>query len=183
MEIVEILRAANEAVQEADLPAELKPVAFQSAIDLIAAGAGSATSDGAHSRNEETSTTLGRIASKLNLPLEVVQDVYFDDGDDVGIGVASSALPSRKAAATKQLARLVAVGQQAGGLAEWTPVDQIRRVCVDFGRHDDSNFAATIQEMGDEFQIRGSRRQREVRVKRPALERAADLIQQLAGHN
>jgi hypothetical protein len=178
--LTNILAEAAKVVDEAGVPEDLRAAAFQAAVQaLTAEGEGSGDPSGA--TPQATEGPLASIAATLGLELPLVADVYFEDGDRLGIGVAASKLERGKSAGARQLALLVAAGRQAGGYEEWTPSSEIRHVCDDFGRFDSSNFASTLADMGDVFQIRGSRQQREVRLKRPGLEAAGQLIRKLGG--
>lgn len=123
---------------------------------------------------------LAAIAHRLSLPIEDVRDVYNISGDgEIEIIVASGKLPPGDAPATKELALLVAAGRQSVG-EEWTPFGEIRVVCDIYGRLDSSNFATTIREMEDVFNMRSpTPRKREVRINRPGWERAAALVSRL----
>ena len=186
MDVVEVLKKAAEAVEAANVPAELRASAFEKAVDLYSGSAGSAVPMNVESQTSPALATsddpLARICARLNLSAEVVEDVFFvDDEGEIGVGVASSAIDARKAGGTKELALLRAGSRQLSGQEDWTSFDRIRALVTDYGRYDDSNFATTIQEMGDHFQIRGSRRNREVRLKRPGIEALARLVSRLAG--
>lgn len=189
MEVSEILAAAQEALDEAGLREELHVAGFEKAVDLIAyqrvsVPPGSPKPEGGEAIPPDATATpsLAAIATRLGISLEAVTDIYFEDGQELGIGLSTSQLDRAKATATKQLALLLAAGRQGGGYdEEWTPLEKIRTVCADFGKLDDSNFASTIHEMGQMFQIRGSRRKREVKVKRPGFEEAGRLARVFAG--
>ena len=184
MDIADILRRALEAVEDADVPEPLANTAFGKAIDLYASGSSGPHSIGngvtpALPARSEKDGRLNQIGAALGVPAEAVGDLYFEDGEQLGIGAASSSIDSKKAGGTKELALLVTAGRQCGGWEEWTSADVIRAVCAEYGRYDDSNFAATLQEMGDWFQVRGSRRSREFRLKRPGIEAAARLVRRI----
>ncbi len=185
MDVEEILKKAADAVEAAKIPEELRSKAFEKAIDLYAGAERSSVPAGGTETAAAASLAddpIGCICSRLNLSPDIVGDVFFvDDQGEVGVGVASSAIDSRKAGGTKELALLRAGSRQLSGQEEWTSFDRIRALVTDYGRYDDSNFATTIQEMGDHFQIRGGRRSREVRLKRPGIEALAKLVSRLAG--
>lgn len=128
-------------------------------------------------------SAMSLIAGKLNLPTDRVGEVYFLDGEELGLSVSSSTLATSKTEATRQIAVLIAAGRQAAGLEEsgWTGAATIRSVCDHYGKFDTVNFGTTLKNMDDVFQIKGSGQNREVRVKVPGYERAAALIDQLTG--
>ena len=185
-EIQEILKEAETILTEAGIAAELQAVAFSKVVDvLLGAGIEQASpAPGRVTRANGLAATSGgplaSIAARMGLSIEEVEEVFFLDGDQLGIGLPSTRLDPGKAGGTKQLALLVAAGRQAGGFdEEWTASSEIRRWCHEFGRFDSSNYSTTLLELGDVFQFRGSRLQREVKVRRLGFERAAELIRRL----
>jgi hypothetical protein len=192
MEVREVLVAALKAVDDAKLPPELQAVAFGKAVDLVAARAGSPVPQMQpvrrdHAAGEQPaaeSSPLDRIAARLKLEVEVVQDVYhYDDERGLQIVVSPRKLEKQLGGAAKQLALLVAAGRQASGLedGEWTDIAEIREVCQEYKKLDPSNFAAHIKSMKDEFNLRGSGQKRLVKVTRPGWDAARELVEKLAG--
>jgi hypothetical protein len=123
--------------------------------------------------------SLAAIAKRLGLDPELVGEIYYIDGDRLGLAVASSKLDGKKAASTQQIALLVAAGRQAGGWEEWTDVSLVREAARDYSRFDQANFASTIKRMGDVFSFRGRARALELRLTRPGYEQAANLVRKL----
>lgn len=178
MELPERLKKAAAIVEEAELPPEFRAAAFQKVLEELPPAT---EGERAPSETRRPKMRLLAIAQRIEVPLEEVEEVYFEEGEDLGIAVASSRIDPSKAGGTKQLALLVAGGRQAAGLDdEWTPSSEIRRWCHEFGRFDNANFAGALLEMQDLFQTRGSGRSREVKLRRVAFERLAALVRRLA---
>jgi hypothetical protein len=186
----DILIAAHRAVEEADLPPELKEVAFAKAVDLLAARAGLAVSPSAPvaevSLAAEAAGTadksLERIAAKLKLDGDGVGETFHIDGDDLKLSLAASRFAQQDTKATREIALLVAAGRQAGGWdAAWTPTTTIRQVCDDYGKLDEGNFAKTINGMDEVFSYSGGSRDKRVKVNRKGYEEATALIRKLTG--
>jgi hypothetical protein len=190
MTLKDILAEALRAVEEAEIPGELREIAFAKAIDLAADPQPVRARAAGASHRQQVQEALGddadglqRIASKLKLDREVVSHVYYISSDAKGLEVVVSPtrLPSRFGPAIKELALLVAAGRQAAGIdAEWTAAEEIRKVCEHFKRNDPSNFATYIKQMEDVFSIRGTAYKREVRMTMPAWEQATALVARLA---
>jgi hypothetical protein len=188
MELKDVLAEALRAVNDAEIPPELREIAFAKAIDLAAAPQ-SARAGGPAVRKPQLQEELGgdadalqRIASKLKLDREVVSQVYYvnPDGKSLEVVISPSRLPTKFGTAIKELALLVAAGRQAAGIdAEWTAADEVRRVCEHFKRNDPSNFATYIKQMEDVFSMRGTAYKREVRMTMPAWEQATALVTRL----
>jgi hypothetical protein len=191
MEVREVLVRALKEVDEADIPSELRAVAFGKAVDLLSTGAQDATRQLPPPRRDPLgngqpaaeSSPLERIATRLKLDTEVVQDVFDHDDDGLRVVVSPKKLEKQDARATKQLALLVAAGRQAAGLDEddWTNVSEIRQVAEDYRKLDPSNFAKHIAQLQDEFSVRGSGQKRALRVTRPGWDAARELVERLAG--
>jgi hypothetical protein len=192
MEVHEMLIQALKEVDEANIPQELRAVAFGKAVDLVAANAGGTTEQSQQRRQDLGGSghpaigdsPLDKIAARLKLDVGVVQDVYhYDDERGLQIGVSSKKLEASRAGGAKQLALLVAAGRQAAGLddGDWTDVGEIRQVCQDFKKFDSANFAKHIAGMKDEFNVTGSAQKRMVKVTRPGWDAVRELVERLAG--
>jgi hypothetical protein len=191
-----ILVAAYEDVQAANLPDSLQAIALSKQIDLHAALSGLASTAHAGPVSRAATSTgnattshsavpiddpLSAIAARIEVARETVAEVY-----DVRDGVPSliippGKLPSQVAAATKELALLVAGAHQATG-GEWTALDPIREVCVDFKKYDQGNFAKTIKSMDSAFNFRKeSERKQLVKLARPGWDQYASLVRRMGG--
>lgn len=69
---------------------------------------------------------------------------------------------------------------RAGGVDEWTDVDEIWRVVEDYNRYDSGNFASAIREM-EAVRVRKDNTKLQIRLRRPALDSATALVRRLAG--
>jgi hypothetical protein len=189
----DVLKDAMEDVEEAGVPDDLRVVAFQKVFDLRAGNFAPAQPRGlgqpgngrpiAPAGDETVSGgPLGAIAAKISADREAVAEVFdLRDGHPELI-IAPGKLPEQVAAASKEIALLVAGGRQAAGSEEWTSLDLIRSVCSDFKRLDSGNFAKTMKSMQDVFNFRKeSERKISVKVARPGWESFATLVKRLGG--
>ena len=183
-EIADRLEAAAEAVELADPPQEFRALAYERALDAV--GLGSANSQasipapgvaGTVSSPLAENGQLELIASRLNLPPEVVERVY-DAGEKDGLRLvlkrAMLPRPEQKAASMRDVALLVVVGRQAVGLEEYTSLATIRSECADLRVLDKSNFSTEVAKL--EMRRRGGRSDQEVKAHRHHYEDAAELI-------
>jgi hypothetical protein len=187
----DILMAAHKAVKDAEIDDDLRAVAFSKAVDMLLlegglesrpTGTRLAAPPSAHAAQEDVGP-LDRIAQRLKLDRESVASTFYIKDNDFQLIVGHNKLPRAAAAATKEIALLVAAGRQAAGIDdEWTPVSIIREWCEHYKRLDTNNFAAAIKGMQDLFSFRGSTREREVRMSRPAWERAGELVSRLSSN-
>lgn len=195
MDVKDILTQARRAVEDANVPDDLREIAFSKAIDILSQGAAvphratatstePARSIDATASTDTTSHTdsaTATIARRIGVPLAVVSEVYYEEDGELGLSIPSSRLSRDKASGTREIALIVAVGRQAGGFDPgWTPTAVIREFCIYYSKFDQRNFAFTIARMDDEFQLKGKGQRREVRVKQRGYEKAAELLLALA---
>jgi hypothetical protein len=184
MELTEALRRALSAVEEADVPDDLRDKAFEKAFDWLTRESGGPAVSSNIQRDLEVRTPsigpLRQLANKLGLDPAVIEDVFYEEDGEIGIGIAASRLDRSKSGGTRQLALLVAAARQGSGQEEWTSSPEIRRVCADYGRFDSANFATTIRSMGTVFSYRGKGHSLEIRLTRPGMEQASALVGELA---
>lgn len=195
MELHEMLAAAQKAVEEAGVADDLREVAFEKALEILTtggivagegrmlSGAGQAISPDDSQGSSSPPSLVQRLASRLGVSEIEAGEIFFERDGDLDVTAPSSRLDSSKKGGTEQLALLLASGRQAAGLEEWTHSSRIREVCNFYGKFDSNNFAYTLSKMDDVFQIRGRGQDREVRVKLPGFERAAELVRELTTRN
>ena len=188
MDVKDILVSARRAVDEAEIPDDLRSIAFGKAIDLIAGPRKladgpsiDAASQGREASDQPGDGTLDLIAKKLELDLAVVDQVFDVVEGEVHVVVHPGKLHNSKKRGTEQVALLVAAGRQAAGFDDVTLWDTIRAVAEDFKRYDPPNFAKTINGMSDEFTQRQSGKSRAVKVSRPGWAAAKQLVNALGG--
>jgi hypothetical protein len=194
--VADILAEAISAVNDAQVPAELKEAAFAKAVDVIMARR-TVETDAAMGTVTPSHTTaaaravsapaagdlVGLVAARLRLNREAVGEVFDVTDGRLNVIVSTRKLAAGKAPATKQLALLVATARQGADIEEWTDADEIRRFVEEYKRYDSANFAATLKEMDDIFRVKQSGRKISVKLSRPGWDRAAELINKLGGEN
>lgn len=194
--VKDLLTDAKTMVIEADLPEEFRVPAFVKAVEMLwaerreAAGGGTAgpavVANGAPAPMLPVPVAdgpLAKIAARLRLGPEVVDQVFHVEDDRLDIVVTGSRLDPAKSRATKQLAMLVAAGRQGAELEEWTDADQVRHFATEFRRYDSANFATTLKEMDDVMLIRQANRRIVMKLSRPGWEAASALVRRLAGED
>lgn len=191
----QVLVDALRDVEEADVPEDLREVAFSKVFDLRAGTVSLPQASAAPTAPAQSASTVGpaqgpaapadplaRIAARLGLDRQTVGEVFSAREDGLELIVPAGRLSARTATATKEIALLIAGGRQAAGVEEWTSWDEIRRWCSEFKRLDGGNFAKTIREMEDVFNFRReSERKHQVRLARPGWERLTDAVRRLGG--
>lgn len=203
MDVAGILRSAKEAVENAEIPEDLRVLAFGKAVDLLTAPIVPAQRSDTSARQSSTETPtsengaeasagvtgavvgdgqLSKLASQLKLDAELVSELFHILNDDVQLTFPPSKLPkNNKKLATQQIALLYAAGRQGLGLEEFTSTDSIRKIVEDYGQLDSGNFAAHVKAMDDRVQLQQDGSKRLVKLKRTGWEAATELVRSLGG--
>lgn len=180
-EIAEQLVMALRAVDQADVPSDLRGVAFDHALKFAATGESVHRKGQAAGQSEEGYSLLSEIASRVGADYEVVSSVFEEKDDAVHLIVGRTQLPngSSRAASMRDVALLVASGRQAAGLEDYTATSVIRRECEEIGVLDSSNFSVEVARLG--MRARGGSKSREVHATRHQLELAGELMTRIVG--
>jgi hypothetical protein len=180
-EVKDILRQAADIVAAAQIPDDLRAVALGKAVDLLAGESRGAAPKRESGSAEGTDDLLERIATKLGLEVELVEETFEVQDDQVQLTIPRAKLDSTKTGGAKQIAVLVAAARQAAGVEDKTSVDVIRLVADEYGKYDSANFSTSLHEQGDYYNITGPTRARELKVKRAGFDEAAALLKRLHG--
>jgi hypothetical protein len=124
---------------------------------------------------------LGKMAMALQVSRDALELVYDFEGGSPSLVVSAKKIAPNKSTAVRQLGQLVAAARQITGIEEWTSATVIRKVVLDYGRLDSSNFAASLQQMENVAVLRGKGTTREVKITKPGIESTADLIKVITG--
>jgi hypothetical protein len=186
VEVVDILRAARDVVATAEIPEDLKGVAFAKAVDLLSARSGHAGDvlpgklAPANMGSGQSVHSVTAVSRKLGLEVSMLENVYDLTDDAVTVVIPRSRFPEQKGPATKLLALMLAAGRQSAGYDDgWTATEVIRQQCSDFGIFDGNHFAESIGQMDDVFVHRGKGLRREVKVTQNGYEVAGREIRRL----
>lgn len=184
----ELLQAAHKAVVDAGIPEPLQEVAFTKAFDLLAGNKPATTPDGGgkvlDSGSVDNTFTgderFAKIAQKTGADVNKLPYVYDIDDEGVSMLVKRSQLGNSDAAATRELALLVAAARQAGGFDTLTKIETIRERVEDMGVYDPKNFSTTVKGIPG-VTIKGTGNTRELKVTQAAFEEAGKLLNRLTG--
>lgn len=141
---------------------------------------GRAGTEAAAQRHRE-SDVFGELMRALELSRDTLEMIYDVVDNEPTLVVSAKKIATNKSQAVRQLGQLIATGRQLAGIEEWTPASVIRKVVQDYGRLDSSNFAASLQQMEGVAVLRGKGATREVKITKPGIESAAELIKTLTG--
>lgn len=187
--VVDALKAAVAAVEEAGVPEDLREPAFRAV--LASKGLTTGTKEapgltnegqgpGEGSAHDGASDELVRIGKKLKLPAELVGRIFEVEDQAVHLLVSRSDLDDKVITAQQEITLLVLAARQAAGVdAEMTAVEDVRAVLSDFGVLD-RNFSSNIASLkGGQVRFSGSAQKRQFKVNQPGYEAAADIVKRL----
>lgn len=191
-DVVQLLKDAAQAVDEAGLPDDLREPAFSAVLAHLGLPAGSPTPGSPQSPagaagaplttqpRPVTTDGIGLIAQKLKLPTEQVGRVFEVDGDTVHLLVSSSSLGGSKKVQQQELTLLTVAARQAAGIdSDLTSIDDVRPVLSDFGVLD-RNVSGSIEDLkGSRMRFAGTPRKREFKMNQPGYEAVAELVKRL----
>ncbi len=190
MDVEDVVRDALKVMENAGVPEALRPAALPAIIELMARQAPGAASTGLGPYQPSApgsqpvsgaADLLTRLGARLGVDGDLVEGVYTSDGTGVTISVHPGRLPKTRSTGTKNLALLVTAMRQATLDEEFTFVEEIRRFAQEYDRYDQANFASALGEMRGAFLVKGSGRQRALKLTRPGWRQAAELVKQLGG--
>lgn len=179
------LRAAENAVRQADLSEDFANHAFEFALRRLPGSAArevaSEGTGGPSPASAAANDAVGRVAGYFNLSAAVVADLYEFTGDDMHLLVGASRLDPTKKGGTVEVAQLVLAGRQGSGLDEWTSVNEVRRWAMEMNRYDESNFSAHVRSLDALVSLKGSGQRRLLRLKAGQRDVIRQLLLRLAG--
>jgi hypothetical protein len=191
-ELTKRLKEAAEAVDQAGLSEDLRPIGFQRSLDALGVGAvnvpispsqvgapnGGGGDEGGEPQDE--GHALPMIAKRLDVDQALIRNVFEEEEEgQIRLIIKRAMLPEpdRKAASMRQVALLVVAGRQAAGIEEYTAYDSIREECRELKVYDGPNFATEVGKL--EFRTRGGRNSKEARANRHHFDDAAELVRQM----
>jgi hypothetical protein len=189
--VKEILEQAHHAVTEAGVPEGLQEVAFTKAVDLLAGQTAPALPQQQTGQQQQqqqqpagNGPSLQKIATKLNLDLATVENIYIVEDGQLQVIVPTNRLATSARAAMRELIHVTAVGRQAGG---WdtgaSAITDVRAVCEHYGgaHYDANNFGNSVTDLRDYIRKTGTRNSATLRVLPGGYTEGANLVRRLAG--
>ena len=175
----EVLRQALDAVDKAELPANLREVGFRAAIDLIAPGRSAADTprqgappvEGANPETEADHQPSGderlvRIGKSLGIQAEHVGRLFDDHDGTLQFCGDVERLGNSRAAKVQGLAVLLIAARHAGGYDEERTGDAAIRTEVNrHGLLDTTNYTKQLKDLKKYTNVNGTGRQATFKLK------------------
>lgn len=195
MELHEVLAAALQAVERANIPDDLREMAFAKAVDMAAVMHGAAPTpapklvpqqtaqqaeNGSRVRADEDDR-LGRLAGALDVSRDAIEHVYTEHDDELQLVVDPDTLGDTIKERAMNAALLLAAGRQLAGYDEAaTPDTEIRKEIERIHLFDRSNYTAHMRAMSPWFNINGAGKSASFRMKPQGRSEAKKLAKELA---
>jgi hypothetical protein len=185
---VDLIRRAAAAVERANVPQDLRPLAFAKAIDLLANGGGleAVAKSAEQAPIRETpggrSDSISLVASKIGVSAAMMDRVFDEANDQLVFSGDVAALGSSKFDKVHALALLLLAGRRWAGLdGSGTTPDEILRAEIDrHGLLDVSNYSKHVATLKPFVTISGSGKNATYKIKYDGLEKAKQLARRLA---
>ncbi|MGH2806722.1 MAG: hypothetical protein ACRDKT_05545 [Actinomycetota bacterium] len=183
--IMEVLRRAQAAVDDAGVANDLRPRAFTAAISLLVGDGPVAVLrqglplSGLPGAAVGEDSVFAKLATALRVDEAALPYIFEEEAGDLRLVIPRHLLPNpgSRAAAMRDVAQMIMAGRQLGGIADWTPYERLRSEIAELGVLDSANFASEIQTL--DVRLQGGRRSREARLTRHGLDEAAALVRRV----
>lgn len=194
MNVAEILQAAVKALEDANIPEDLRVPAFESAIRLVAgtdtpvmrahspvpAAAGASTR--ANGPGPDPGARLQKVASQLGVAPESVERLFDEHEGELQYVGDLEALGKAKSSKVQAVAILLVAARQAGGYDEGPTSDtHVRKELDRHGLLDVSNYSKHLVPLKGYLNINGTGRNLNFKLKYEGRQRAKELAQQAMG--
>ncbi len=179
MEYVEALRAAEDAINSAELADDLRAAAFTAVVAHMLASTGQGErlpSQG--TRDNGGGGELAALAEALSIPLDAAGALFDMSSGEPELNVPARRLPRNKAEATRDFAILITGARRILDLD--SPTDVVRRALDRHGCLDASNFTQHLRSADEAF-INYQSTSRTLVIRVPGQERASEIARRFAG--
>ena len=200
MNVGKVLKEAWAAVEEADLPDDLRSTAFQEAVRLLTPSAvtpasapsaapnpidtrraeplGSSPNDGGTGPTEEQ--IYARVVAQTGVDRDKLERVVHLDGDAIRVSLPGLKLGKTNAERARVVAQLVTVVRGFGYEEGETSLELIRAECERLKVYDSANFSSHMKALNG-FVVTGTGQNRKVRAKGPGIQAFPTVVDNLLG--
>jgi hypothetical protein len=186
---VDLLKQAVAAVDEANVPQDLREIAFTKVLELL-----QGNSDSPQARNVQfipgkaadlEPKALSQIASKIGIEPDLLDRVFEEGEDGLIFSGDAKALGSTKAKMVQGIVLLILAGRRWSGLDNGLNTsDEIVRAEVDRNSLlDVTNYGKHISALKPYVTITGTGKKAIYKIKHDGLERAKQIAQSLASES
>lgn len=203
MDPSEVLKQAWRAVEEADLPNHIQPIAFREAMRVLAPASAPlrartaadrvgttefSNGGGGNARKSPESEEAATGAGEEEIVNNVVQHTGVDrdkleslvhlDGNAIRLSIPGMKLGKNNAEKTRTVAQILTIVRGFGLNEKETPLEAIRDEATRLKCYDAANFSSTLTKLNG-FVITGTGANRRIRAKPTGIEAFASLVDRL----
>jgi hypothetical protein len=191
-EIQAVLRRAQAIVDNAEVSADLRAVAFRATVSLLASPNANVATAAIPVQPRSPSgpeipaiqPSITRISQRLQVPEDEISRVFAEESGQLQLLIGPSHLPNTRRAAMRELALAFVIGRQAGG---WdttsTSLPAIRLACEGYGSKffDSNNFMNAINDLGDAMRKVGEGKDLRIILTPTGYDDGRQLLRRLGG--
>lgn len=170
-----MLKTALQAVEDANIPADLRAIAFTKAIDVLSGSDDTTTRSSRTGENGgggggggpvTESDRLKKLADALSVPHERIEMLYVEHDGDLQVAADPAQLGNSTNKRAGSIGLLIAAGRQLGGWDEGPTSDAAIRSEIDrLGLYDSTNYSKHMKELGAWFNVNGTSRSATYKLK------------------
>lgn len=181
MNVVEVLKRALAAVDEAGLPSDLRVVGFERAVALMTTDAGDGQPGSTIKRPQDEGNgaaggRLAKISSGLGVDPSQIERLFDEHEAALQFVGDLEKFGNTKAAKTQGLATIFLAGRQMGGYDEGPSPDNVLRSELDrHGLLDVGNYSKYMAPLRTLYNVNGSGRNASYKIKYDGRQKAKEL--------
>lgn len=201
MDVSKMLNRAWKVVDDANLPKEVQPVAFQEAIRLLypmpsapapdaprTGKSGDTGTSGSNKTAANAETDLGvsedeiykRVVAQSGVARDKLEQVVHLDGNMLKVSIPGLKLGNNNAERARAVAQILTITRGFGIEESETPLAIIRAECDRLRVYDQNNFSSHMKALTG-YVITGSGQNRRVRAKGPGIAAFPGLVDSVLG--
>lgn len=187
MRLDEVLRTALQAVEDANIPTDLRAIAFTKAIDILS-GSDDTTDRSDKGENggggggspATESDRLKKLANALGVPHERIEMLYVEHDHELQVAADPAQLGNSTIKRAGAVGLLIAAGRQLGGWDEGPTGDAAIRTEIDrLGLYDSTNYSKHMKELSAWFNVNGTSQRATYKLKFPGREYLKTLAKEI----
>lgn len=198
MEIVEVLKKAWSAVEDANLPEHVQQTGFREAVRLLAPGNSAVAStprptvtrrvtgdaSGGHDSNSDERAPVSeyeiydRVVEHTGVDRDQLEQILHLDDDGVRVSLPGLRLGRNNAERTRAVAQILTIARGFGLEENETSLEIVRSECVRLKVYDSANFSSHVAKLNG-YVVSGSGQNRRLRAKSPGIQAFPALVDAL----
>lgn len=193
MDLTDIFKRAWDAVDAADLPPDMRPIAYREAIRLLAPAQERTVSpprdrqrqkgengDRDGDINVSEDEIYDRVVKQTGVDRTDLEQIVHLDDDALKVSLPGLKLGANNAERARAVAQILTISRGFGLEESETPLELIRAECDRLRVYDQGNFSSHMKALTG-FVVIGTGQNRRVRAKGPGIAAFPALVESLLG--